>query len=153
MKLLYPHCKTFGDLGLEVLGRPAQIWGNVPLGCFWQHASSWGLGAFPGPVNHNQDIPRLLPAADCTCCFQRAVKDSAGQLLPLHAMRSSLLRFVFVLHWHYWSLEYQVTDCCPSLKVSGKSTQALSRSPRQLRRLLRVGDRSHLPADHASKKL
>ncbi|CAE7571811.1 mtr [Symbiodinium sp. CCMP2592] len=29
MKLLYPHCKTFGDLGLEVIGRPAQMWGNV----------------------------------------------------------------------------------------------------------------------------
>ena len=29
MKLLYVHCKTFGDLGLEVLGKPGQIWGNV----------------------------------------------------------------------------------------------------------------------------
>ncbi|CAE7218565.1 mtr [Symbiodinium natans] len=29
MKIQYPHCETFGDLGFEVGGRQAQVWGNV----------------------------------------------------------------------------------------------------------------------------
>jgi amino acid permease len=29
VKLRYPECHTFGDLGLQVLGRTGQIWGNI----------------------------------------------------------------------------------------------------------------------------
>jgi hypothetical protein len=29
VKLLHHECHTFGDLGLKVLGKPGQIWGNV----------------------------------------------------------------------------------------------------------------------------
>lgn len=34
-KLAYPACHTFGDLGLQVMGRPGEIWGNlIQLGNF-----------------------------------------------------------------------------------------------------------------------
>ena len=29
LKLLFPQCQTLGDLGLQVLGKPGQIWGNI----------------------------------------------------------------------------------------------------------------------------
>ena len=29
VKLTFPHCKTFGELGGAVLGKPGAIWGNV----------------------------------------------------------------------------------------------------------------------------
>jgi len=29
VKLRFPECHTFGDLGFQVLGRPGQIWGNI----------------------------------------------------------------------------------------------------------------------------
>merc|ERR1719343_319311 len=35
VKLLHHECHTFGDLGLKVLGKPGQIWGNlIQLGNF-----------------------------------------------------------------------------------------------------------------------
>jgi amino acid permease len=29
IKLRHPSCGSFGDLGMAVLGRPGQVWGNV----------------------------------------------------------------------------------------------------------------------------
>lgn len=29
LKWLFPQCQTLGDLGLQVLGKPGQIWGNI----------------------------------------------------------------------------------------------------------------------------
>ena len=32
IKMRYPDCETFGDLGFKVFGRPGKIFGNLILG-------------------------------------------------------------------------------------------------------------------------
>lgn len=58
LKLLYPDCKTFGDIGFQVLGTPGKIWGNlIQLGNFclfmpcalrFCGLALKGIGNFPG---------------------------------------------------------------------------------------------------------
>ena len=72
IKLRYPDCETFGDLGFKVYGRPGEVFGNLTLG---------------------HDIWYVLMSNRKFSITYKAsrAKDSAGQLLFVHALRLALL--------------------------------------------------------------